>query len=241
MALAPMVLLVALVSPPGLENGWVELAGENALKAWKPPTGEWISVGKVALDPANPKRFAIESGAGILVNGKTGRTRNILTKDTYGDVEMHIEFMVPKGSNAGVKLHGHYEIQIFDSWGVKTPKAEDCGGIYPRAELLPRYHHIDEGYPPRVNASKEPGTWQTLDLTFLAPKFDSDGKKIQDAKFVKVALNGQLIHENVSIPCPTGHAWKNKEMAKGPILLQADHGPVAFRSVQIRPHAPEAK
>ncbi|MFO0910648.1 MAG: hypothetical protein U0794_20260 [Isosphaeraceae bacterium] len=52
------------------------------------------------------------------------------------------------------KLQEVYEIQIFDSYGVKTLTASHCGGVYPRAELLPRYHHIDEGYPPRANACK---------------------------------------------------------------------------------------
>ncbi len=76
---------------------------------------------------------------------------------------------MPKGSNSGVKLHGHYEIQIADSWGHDKPTASDCGGIYPRAELLPKYHHIDDGYPPRVNATKTPGEWQTLDIASRPP------------------------------------------------------------------------
>jgi len=232
-----ILLLLSLILP----SDPVELAGPNALKAWKAPTGAWLDVGAVKLDPADPKRLAWDEGKGVIVNGKTGRTRNLLSKDTFGDVELHVEFLVPKGSNAGVKLHGHYEVQIFDSFGVKTPTASDNGGIYPRAELLPRYRHIDDGYPPRVNASKPPGEWQTLDLTFLAPRFDKDGKKTADARFSKVVLNGQVIHENLSIPCPTGHAWRNKEMARGPILIQADHGPVAFRSIKVTPLDSETK
>ena len=149
--------------------------------------------------------------------------------------------MIPKGSNAGIKFEGLYEIQIFDSWGVKTPKASDCGGIYPRAELLPKYRYLDEGFPPKVNACKPPGEWQTLDATFLAPRFDASGKKTSNARFVKVVLNGQVVQEDQDVPYPTGHAWKTKEVPKGPILLQADHGPVAFRSVKVRPVEPGAK
>lgn len=227
------LLLIGLVSPT-LDEDWVELAGSNGLKAWKTPTGQWADVGSVALDPKNPRLIATESGMGILVNGKLGRTNNLYSKEEYGDVECHIEFMVPKGSNAGVKFEGLYEVQIYDSYGVKKPSASDCGGVYPRAELLPTYHHIDEGYPPKVNACKPPGEWQTLDVTFLAPKFDASGKKTSDAKFVKVVLNGETVQENLSIPCPTGHAWTKKEIAKGPLFLQADHGPVAFRSVKVR-------
>ncbi len=218
-------------------EGWVELTPGN-LDAWRPPRGQWQFVEGVRLDAEHPRRLRGEGeGGDILLNGPIGRTGNLLTKQDFGDVELHVEFVVPKGSNSGVKLHGHYEIQIADSWGRDTPKASDCGGIYPRAELLPSYHHIDEGYPPKRNASKAPGEWQTLDIVFRAPRFDAGGKKIADAKFVKVALNGQVVQEDQSIPCPTGHAWHNKEVATGPILLQGDHGPCAFRNIRVRPLA----
>jgi Domain of Unknown Function (DUF1080) len=237
-------LLIFLAITPSLDDdgaGWTELAGPSGLSAWKSPTGDWADVKDAKPDSADPTHLASEPGAGVLVNGKSGRTTNLISKESFGDVEMHIEFLIPKGSNAGVKLNGQYEIQILDSWGVKTPSGKDCGGIYPRAELLPKYRYLDEGYPPKVNACKPPGEWQVLDLTFLAPRFDASGKKTANARFRKVVLNGQTIHEDREVPCPTGHAWKNAEMARGPILLQADHGPVAFRSVKVRPIPSEAK
>ena len=133
---------------------------------------------------------------------------------------------------------GLYEIQIYDSYGKKGPlTGSDCGGIYPRAELGPPYRYLDEGTPPRTNAARKPGEWQTIDITFQAPRFDPQGKKKSaNARFVKVVLNGQLIHENVEVPYPTGWFWRqSKEVARGPLLLQGDHGPVAFRQVRIRP------
>ena len=168
-----------------------------------------------------------------IVNGMTGKTRNLLSKEDFGDVEAHFEFQVPKGSNSGVKFEGFYEIQISDSFGVAKPTASHCGGIYPRAEMLPRYHYIDEGTPPRVNAARPAGEWQTLDVIFRAPRFDADGKKIKNARFDKVVLNGQVIHEDVDVKTPTGHVWRLKEVARGPILLQGDHGPVAFRNIRV--------
>jgi hypothetical protein len=131
---------------------------------------------------------------------------------------------------------GLYEIQIFDSHGKKELTGSDCGGIYPRGEQQPKYHTIDKGVPPRVNAARPAGEWQTLDITFRAPRFDADGKKTVDARFVKVVLNGQVIHENEAVHYPTGSAWRlAKEVPRGPLLLQADHGPVAFRNVRVRP------
>jgi hypothetical protein len=223
------------------ESGWIDLIGEKPLEAWEGSTDEWLIAGDAEPDAKNPRRLVAKEGQGVLVNGKKGNARNLISKRKFGDIEAHVEFLIPKGSNSGVKFEGLYEIQIFDSWGVKEPTASDCGGIYPRAELKPTYRHIDKGIPPRSNACRRPGEWQKLDVIFQPPRFDDTGKKIRNARFVKVALNGTVIHENVEIKTPTGHAWRDKEIAEGPLLLQADHGPVAFRKVRIRPYVSEQK
>lgn len=223
---------LSVVRAKAEEPGWVDL---SKLDAWKTPTGVWQVVGGVEPDAKNPNRLASTPGTGILVNGPIGRTTNLFSKVKFGDIEAHFEFLVPKKSNSGVKFEGFYEIQISDSYGVKSPKGGDCGGIYPRAELLPIYRHIDDGYSPRTNAARPAGEWQTLDVTFHAPRFDDKGKKIAKARFDKVVLNGQVVHENVEVDAPTGHVWRQKEIPEGPILLQADHGPVAFRNIRVRP------
>jgi Domain of Unknown Function (DUF1080) len=216
------------------ESGWIELIGEDSLGSWRKPTGDWMVAGDAELKADNPKLLAPKPGRGTIINGKTGRTTNLLSSQDFGDLEAHFEFLVPKGSNSGVKFEGFYEIQIADSFGVKEPTGSHCGGIYPRAEMLPKYHHIDDGTPPLLNASRKPGDWQTLDVTFRTPRFARDGTKVENARFVKVVLNGQMIHENVDVKSPTGHVWRLPEVAKGPILLQGDHGPVAFRKIRIR-------
>ncbi|HEV3262999.1 MAG TPA: DUF1080 domain-containing protein [Gemmataceae bacterium] len=226
---------------PAGEGDWTDLSGGKDFKAWKKPTGEWLVAGGVKVDPKNTRRLLAEPGRGVIVNGRQGNTHDLLSKQKFGDIETHVEFLIPKGSNSGVKFEGLYEIQIFDSFGVKHPTADDCGGIYPRAEMEPTYHHIDKGTPPRTNAARPAGEWQTLDVIFQAPRFDDKGKKIANARFIKVVLNGKLIHDNVQVKTPTGHVWRNKEMSTGPLLLQADHGPVAFRHVRVRPYAGQRK
>jgi hypothetical protein len=220
---------------------WISLSTRKNFEAWRKPTGEWFIAGSVGLDPKNSKRLAAKPGTGILVNGRTGRTDNLISKEKFGDLEVQLEFLISQGSNSGVKFEGLYEIQIFDSWGVKNPTASDCGGIYPRAELEPTYHLIDQGIPPRANAARPAGEWQTLEAIFQAPRFDAGGKKIANARFVRVTLNGQVIHENVEVKTPTGHAWREKEIPSGPLLLQADHGPIAFRNIRVRPFVAPAK
>jgi hypothetical protein len=215
---------------------WIDLTpGAKALEAWDGPTDDWMIAGSVEMEPKNPKRLRAEPGKGIVVNSPKGRGHDLVTRRKFTDVAVHVEFLIPKGSNSGVKLMGLYEIQIVDSHGVKELTGADCGGIYPRAELQPTYHHIDKGVAPRTNAARPAGEWQTLDITFRAPRFDAAGKKTANARFVKVVLNGQVVHENVEVQYPTGHAWRlQKETASGPLLLQGDHGPVAFRHVRIQ-------
>src|SRR5262249_40385789 len=99
----------------------------------------------------------------------------------------------------------------------------------------------DDGIAPRVNAARPAGEWQTLEITFRAPRFNPAGERTEKARFVKVVLNGQVIHDNVELNWPTGNNWRNKELAEGPLLFQGDHGPVAFRNVRVRALKGEGK
>jgi hypothetical protein len=241
-ALATVVVCTMLSSallpagPAAGKDGWTVLSDD--LAAFQPPTGKWYIAGGAKISPKFDRRLVGEPGRGTLINGKIGVTNDLITRQQWGDAEVSLEFMIPRGSNSGVKLHGVYEVQIFDSWKVVKPTGEDCGGIYPRAELKPYYHHIDGGIAPRLNAAKAPGEWQTLTIRFRAPRFDQQGRKILNARFEKVVLNGKLIHDNVEVAHPTGNVWREKEHARGPLLFQADHGPVAFRNIRVRPLPP---
>lgn len=205
----------------------------DSLDAFRDPKDGWLTCSDAALDPKNPKKLVFEPGQGILLS--LGEGKDLMTKQNYRDCRVELEFMIPKGSNAGVKLNGCYEIQILDSFGKTKLTGSDCGGIYPRAELRPRYRTIDDGVPPRANACREPGQWQSLVIVFRAPRFDAAGKKTANARFDLVKLNGQVIHENQEVAYPTGHAWHNAEKPEGPVLFQGDHGPVAINQLRIVP------
>jgi len=216
----------------GETNGWLELVGDG-LDGWRKPTHAWQIVGEVVKDPGNPKRLATKPGRGILVNGPKGRTRNLFSQLQHADVEAHIEFMVPLGSNSGVYFEGRYEIQVLDSWGKKKVGFGDCGGIYQRWDPKRKPRGF-EGHAPRVNASKAPGQWQTFDVVFRAPRFDAAGTKTANARFIKVVHNGVLVHENVEVTGPTRAAAFRDEQPTGPLMFQGDHGPVAYRNIRIR-------
>ena len=233
--LPPLLVLITLSGCAAEPPGSVSLFNGRDLTGWRKPTGEWLAVKAVSLDAADAKKFAIEKGEGVLLNGAKGQTVNLLSEPEHGDVEAHLEFVIPKGSNSGIYFQGRYEIQVYDSFGVAKDKYPgiECGGIYPRwTEKQGEF----EGHSPRVNASQAPGEWQSFDVIFRAPRFDAAGKKVRNAGFVKVTHNGKVIHENIELTGPTRAAvWENDEKALGPLMLQGDHGPVAYRNLQLRP------
>lgn len=118
---------------PDTKDKWIALTPK--LDVWQNSPKDWAVAGAVALDPANPRRLTYTSSTTptALVTEPAG-ARNLVTREKFGDQEVHVEFLIPKGSNSGVKFHGLYEMQIIDSFGKKEPTAADCGGVYPRAE-----------------------------------------------------------------------------------------------------------
>jgi sugar phosphate isomerase/epimerase len=232
-----VILLLLAVSAEAAEDDAVVVLTGVDFSAWRENTGQWQVVGDVFMRPDNNKLLGTKPGTGIIMNGPAGRTSNLLSKDEFGDVNAHIEFVVPEGSNSGVYFNGRYEIQVLDSWGVKKLKYGDCGGIYQRWDN-DREPKGFEGRAPRVNASRRPGQWQSFDVIFRAPRFDNSGEKVADARFEKVVHNGVVVHADVEVTGPTRASAYHDEKPTGPLMLQGDHGPVAYRNIRIEPAGP---
>lgn len=195
----------------------------------------WKMVGGVSSDWEHTDFLSTSRGTGILVNPpKPKNGPHLVSGFEHGDMELELEFMVPKGSNSGVYFQGRYEIQIFDSWGKSNPNSGDAGGIYQRWDENSKKGF--EGKAPRMNVSKAPGLWQHVKVVFEAPRFDEAGVKVKNAKFVQVFQNGVLIHENVEVTGPTRSALFDDEKPLGPIMIQGDHGPVAIRNIKYKPY-----
>lgn len=202
--------------------------------AWDgPSTSGWSLDSSVALsvdDPALLAESTVDGDAVIhnLTDPKKGSY--LKTRTGFGDAHIHVEFQMAKGSNSGVYVMGRYEVQLFDSWGRDAEKLKysDCGGIYEADGSK------FAGVAPSANATRPPGEWQSLDIYFRAPKFDESGEKTEAAKFVRVILNGVVVQRDVKCSAPTRAAIFNDETDSGPLVLQGDHGPVAFRNVWIR-------
>lgn len=222
-------------APYLLEAGWSPLLDGKDLSGWK-GRGDWLTTTGVLWDRLlGPTRLRAVPGpapGGTMLNGPTGRTTNLVTEETFSDIELYVEFMVAKGSNSGVYLHGLYEVQVFDSWKSDEPMtSSDCGGIYHR--------WINEtgvgGSAPSRNASRRPGDWQSFYIAFRGPRFDASGKKIANAKFLRVVHNGFTIQKDVEVDGPTRAAMNLPEAARNPVMLQGDHGPVAYKNIYWRP------
>ena len=232
---AAALVTLALALPARAADEGTPVFNGKDLTGWKfkekKGSEAWKVVGDVKLDPANPRQLVAagegsgegKGPSGVLLRGPIDHGSDIYTEKEFGDCELHLEFVVPQRSNSGVYLMGRYEVQVLDSFGKPDEKLGqgDVGAIYSAAK-------------PSKNAAKKPGEWQTFHIVFQAPRFDENGKKTQNAKFLSVKLNGEEIQKNVEVKAPTGGQLYNDEKPTGPLLFQGDHGIVAFRNVRVK-------
>ncbi|MDT0686943.1 3-keto-disaccharide hydrolase [Autumnicola psychrophila] len=205
------------------------------LSEFKNPGKNWQIADDIYVDLDKSNKFRIEEGKGILVNEPKGRNnQDLYTEQEYGSIDLEFDYMMAPGSNSGIYLMGRYEVQLKDSWGSKNLTSAENGGVYERwDEKRPEGQKGYQGYAPRQNVSKAPGLWQNLKISFQAPQFDEKGNKTENAKLLKVELNGITIHENVELFGPTRGAVSMDEAPNGPLRIQGDHGAVAFRNFEV--------
>jgi hypothetical protein len=143
---------------------------------------------------------------GVLTNDSAGA--NLVTRDSFVDFKLHVEFRYPKDGNSGIYLRGRYEVQVEDTPGTE-PLDDGLGSVY--GFLMPS-----------ENAAKGPGEWQTYDITLVG-------------RLITVVLNGRRVLCEEPIPGITGGALDSHEEAAGPIYLQGDEvsGPIQYRSIVL--------
>ena len=175
---------------------------------------------------------------GVAVPTPRGNKNHIVSKLHFRDADIHVEFMLPeKGpGNSGVYIHGHYEVQIFNSFGKEKITQEDAGALYGFSK-------------PLENACRKPGDWQVFDIRYRAPRRDESGKIVENGT-VTVWFNGKKVQDGTTFGEPKSafHPFRfgttpylekirdrQKKTMTGPVFLQ-DHGnPVKFRNVWVRP------
>ena len=189
------------------------------LSQWQMPNG-------------SPARWAVENG--YMASGRGG----IRTKGTWADFQLHLEFATPvppKGTgqsrgNSGVLINGMYEVQVLDCYKNPTYPDGQTGALYGQT-------------PPLVNACKPPGEWQTYDIVFESPRWDSGGQLVKKAN-VTVIHNGVVLHHRREYIGGTdgingvAHTSLGKYGKPHPpevfIELQDHANPVRYRNIWIR-------
>ncbi len=159
-----------------------------------------------------------------------GGTGDLVTKEKFGNVQIHVEWAAPyppKGSdqlrgNSGVMPMSRYEIQVLDNYDNPTYADGYAAAIYGQ-------------FPPLVNPSRKPGEWQTYDIAFEAPVFEKD--KLVKPAYVTVFHNGVLVHHHQPIVGSVAYRAVGTYAPHGPeepLLLQDHDFPVRYRNVWVR-------
>jgi hypothetical protein len=175
------------------------------------------------IDPKWPVRDGFfETGA---------RTGSLYTRESFGDVQLHIEWASPTPvvgnsqgrGNSGVILMGLYEVQVLDSYENPTYADGQAAALYGQ-------------WPPLVNAARKPGEWQTYDIIFEAPRFE--GGKLVSPAYQTVLWNGVIVHNRKEVMGPMVYrdvaSYKQPHAAELPLMLQDHNNPVRYRNIWIR-------
>jgi hypothetical protein len=209
-----------------------------------PPPGATVLFGDGSEGPpqftsmaGGPIDWTVKDGT-LLVNTTSGHANHIVSTVNFQDAHIHAEFKVSPEAhgNSGLYIHGHYEMQIYDSFGTEPPTEQDEGAVYRFGK-------------PLVNASRPAGEWQVYDIRFIGPRRDAAGR-ITQAGSITAWLNGKLVQDGITFTEPRspyipyrhgatdflrGVEKNLRATGSGPLFLQ-DHGsPTQFRNVWIKP------
>lgn len=185
--------------------------------------------GWVSAKDSTAANWTLNGDGSMTVKDKAG---DIQTKQNFGDIQLHIEWKSPSEvqgqnqsrGNSGVFLAGLYEIQVLDNNDNDTYVNGQVGSIYKQ--------HI-----PLAMVSNPTGDWNTYDIIYHAPEFNSSGKKIKSGD-ITVFQNNVLIQDHVEIKGTTPYiGWpKNPPHGKAPLKLQdhSDNSRVSYRNIWVR-------
>lgn len=206
-----------VVNENGIPSDAIVLFDGSSLDAW------------VSSRDSTEAKWKLNSDGSMTVADKTG---DIQTKQDFGSVQLHIEWSSPaevqregqNRGNSGVFLNNLYEVQVLDNNDNPTYVNGQVASIYKQ--------HI-----PLVMASAPTGEWNSYDIIYHAPYFNSTGDKIKSGTLT-VIHNGVLVQDHIEIKGTTPYiGWpKNPPHGKGPLKLQ-DHGDnsrVSYRNIWIR-------
>jgi type 1 glutamine amidotransferase len=160
------------------------------------------------------KSWSVQNGmlCNVLKTDKDGNFTehgtDIYSEQKFRDFVLRYDYQIAPKSNSGLYLRGRHEIQILDDYASGKPSPGGNGAIY-------------NVQPVSIFASRKAGQWQSVEARMVGNR-------------ITVILNGVLVHDGVVCDKGTGSHLDDDVASPGPILLQGDHGAVAFRNIRIR-------
>lgn len=167
-----------------------------------------------------------------IVDGHAEMRGGIVTKESFGDIQLHVEWTVPPVNdptrvgqfrgNSGIIFMGRYEVQVLSSYNNPTYPDGGAGGIYGL-------------YPPMVNPCLPEGEWNSFDFVFEAPRFE--GEKVTKPAFITLFFNGVMVHNRAQLLGVTSHeplAAYTPHPPELPLSLQGHVGPAWYRNIWVR-------
>lgn len=229
--------------PNSLTEVWAPVPGVVTAPANGIPSDAIVLFDGSSLDAWEPARAAghpwkiVDGAMTVIPTAAPAPPCDQRTKRSFGDVQLHVEFRTPaevsgdgqERGNSGIFFMGLYELQILDSYRNPTYVNGQNASVY-------------KEHAPLVNASREPGEWQTYEVIFVAPRFDPSGE-LQSPARITAFHNGVLVQYNVALtgPTPNGATFFQPTLPKYqahapklPLLLQDHRNPVEFRNLWLR-------
>ncbi|MEZ4905064.1 MAG: DUF1080 domain-containing protein [Spirosomataceae bacterium] len=178
----------------------------------------------IVNDPVD-KGTAVNTNDPAAAGGKYGAA-DIVTKDTFRDFRLHVEFLIQKsGGNSGVYLQNRYEIQVLD--GDTTSH-----GMAAVINETPSPYYAYNGV----------GKWNAYDIVFRAARFKEG--KLTEKPLVTVYFNGKKVHKNQRISQVWGgpnsgidggnDGGKGITDVPGGLKLQAEGHDVLYRNIWLQ-------
>ena len=181
----------------------------------------WRTAGGVYANHQRLGHLEPTEGQGVLVNLPDDQHQSDLTTSwEHADLDLSLDFMLPKGGHSRLFLQGRYAIELVDSWGKDSVGSDDSGAIAQHA--------------PRLNAGRAPGLWQHLDIKFRAPRFNENGQKTTNAQFNEVILNGSVIQQDVVVEAPSPGAPMGDEKGQGPLVVSGSGSALALQNINYK-------
>jgi hypothetical protein len=200
------------------EEGFVSIFNGKNLEGWKGLVENPLKRAKMtpeALTAAQEKADLEAKTAWIVENGEllfTGKGSNLCTNKSYGDFEMLVDWKLYPGPapDAGIYLRGTPQVQIWETYRVKTKNYIGSGGLFNNKQNMS---------DPLKIADKKIGEWNTFRIRMIGER-------------VSVWLNGELVTDNVIME----NYWDRSQpiFPTEQIELQAHGSKVAYRDILIR-------